>query len=395
MTLASYHITVIGTGQMGCSIGAALRACDLCDRVRGYDLSPAHLTQAAILGAVDETAERLEDAVRETDIIILCSPLHTMEPVFTAIGRYADKGAVVTDVGSVKAPLIGMARRLMPGRPFVPGHPIAGTEKSGPLALNAELFANRKMIVTPEEVHTPALAAVQRLWEAMGAKVEVMEAGLHDRIYGQTSHFAQLLAWVHASVLATAEGVPANPHFYPFIRIGGSDIVMWLDIFMMNRAHLLESIGRYEAALRRAASLEPESLAAAAAWRRKARTLLHPDEWGEAPDRPHLLLDVLPVFSALACCMATLALEEQVHQSLYPSLGAGFYGITRPASVEAAAALALLGREPIALLADQILAELAPYRRALKADDKAGMLDLINAARGEHVANVGRWGFRG
>jgi len=391
MSLQSHHITIIGTGQLGCSLGAALRESDYCERVRGYDLAPAHSQQAAILGAVDEVAESLVEACQHTDVIILCSPLHTMEDMFQTIGQHAKEGTVVSDVGSVKAPLLALAKQHMPKQPFIPGHPIAGTEKSGPLAINPELYRHRKYILTPDHQHDlKALTIIQRLWEDIGAKVEVLDAKRHDRIYGQTSHFAQLLAWVHAGLLSNVEGIPNNSYFYSFVRIGGSDMIMWLDIFLSNANYLLEASQRYAAALHQLHT--PEAITATDHWRQEARTLLHPEEWSAPSSTPERGLDVMPVFSALAYTHATMGLEEIIGESLYPFLGAGFYGITRPAAVEAKQASAMLDEEQCETLARQLTERLTPFQHAIEKGDRASLLDLINGSRNDHFRNLERWG---
>ena len=392
MTLASYHLTIIGTGQLGCSIGAALQDSEMLNCIRGYDLSPTHRTQAAILGAVNETVETLEDAVQNTDIILICSPLSTMESIFQTIGQHAKPGTIVTDVGSVKSPLIELAKKHMPEQIFIPGHPIAGTEKSGPLAVNGELFRHKKMIFTPCETdkNLAALATIQKLWKDIGAKPETMSASNHDRIYAHCSHIAHLLAWVHACVLSTAQGVPTNSEFYPFMRIAGSDLIMWLDIFAMNRQCVEEAIDRYAKSLEKlvAGDLDIRDIGE---WRRGVRTPLHP-EWGNLPDSPDDYFDRLPTLSTLAYCHSLMELEKTLKMPLGSAIGSGFLGITRPATLPTDQAEALLNHDSCGAIAEQLLTELETFHEAIINTDPHDLVTLLNAARETHLENLSRWG---
>lgn len=396
MTIASYHIGIIGLGQLGCSIGLALKQTDLCEKIIGYDVNPSHSSQAAIMGAVDEYEERLENLIKKSNVIFICSPLHTMEPVFRALGTFAAPGTVVTDVGSVKASLLEMAGEFAPQCHFIPGHPIAGREKSGPTTGDAELFRNNKIIFTPDSIddELPALATLHRLWSAIGAKIETMESGLHDRIYGFTSHLAQLLIYCYTGLL-TASDRPIKTgqnSFRQFTRIGGSDAVMWLDIFLMNRHVILDAATRFNRQIEKLAEKAAEGysledyLTPIQQWRAKSRLMLRPEQWEVNIIGTEIspLADILPLVIGYSYVATAMQEEEKFDESLYPFLGAGFNGVSLPAVLAPEKAAILLSAHDTQKVCQSFANQLGTFCEAIASNSASAVLDLINASKNQY-----------
>jgi prephenate dehydrogenase len=392
------RIGIIGLGQIGCSLGLALKKTDLCDSIIGYDASPSHALQAAIMGGVDGVVEHVEEIVRASDVLFVCSPLHTMEPLFALIGEHAAEGTLVSDVGSVKAPLLALAAKLMPQCHFIPGHPIAGTEKSGPTQGNPELFRNQKIFFTPSnmEASLPSLAALQRLWTGVGAKVELLEAGVHDQLYGMTSHLAQLLMYAVAAQIAAPPARTGKASFYQFMRIAGSDAVMWADIFHANRHHLLEALMGFIRALdtltekaKEGFSLEAH-LAPLTTWRKGARRMLHPEKWelGLANEAPPVAADVLPLVVGFAYVAAMLEAEKNLDTSLAAFLGAGFYGVSLPAVCAPEVAALLLAQRGVPKICTEFRAQLMVFAEAIDGGDNTSLLALIHSSKAQHSLNM-------
>lgn len=400
MNIATYNVGIIGLGQIGCSIGLALKEADICDFITGYDANPSHSSQAAIIGAVDSYCEKLEELIAKSNVIFICSPLHTMEDIFTIIGRHAVSGTVVTDAGSVKSSLMQMAHRLAPQCNFIPGHPIAGTEKSGPTNGDAELFRNKKMLFTPDGIDKdlPALAIVHKLWTAMGAKIEVMESSLHDRIYGLTSHLAQLLIYSYTSLLTPLDKPikTSNSSFRQFTRIGGSDAIMWLDIFLMNRNFILDSAIKLSRQLELLAeksaegySLE-EYLTPIQQWRVKSRLMLRPEIWevNVIGNEISALADILPLVIGYSYVATTMQEETAMDDSMYPFLGAGFNGVSLPAVLPPERAALLLSNHRTLEACHKFRNQLEVFCEAIAANSHSGLLNLINASKNQHLQNM-------
>ncbi len=259
-------IAIIGAGLIGSSVAHAIRAHGQAREVRIYDASAGVRARAAAipLGAVFETAG---EAVRSADCVVLCMPVGAVADAMTAIAPHLKPGAIVTDVGGVKQSVVDAAAASAPPHVFfVPGHPIAGTEHSGPEAGFATLFQNRWMILTPLDDPRPDYAqAVERvaaLWRAFGANVELMDATRHDLVLAVTSHLPHLIAFNIVAMAEDFEKVAESEvvkfsagGFRDFTRIAASDPVMWRDVFLANREAVLEILGRFSeelAALQRA-----------------------------------------------------------------------------------------------------------------------------------------------
>jgi cyclohexadieny/prephenate dehydrogenase len=192
--------------------------------------------------------------VRDADLVVISTPISTNGAIAEAIGPYLKPGAIVTDVGSVKQAVIAAIRPHIPeGVHFVPGHPLAGTEKSGPEAGFATLFENRWCVLTPEPGTDPdAVARVADLWRRAGSNIETMDADHHDRVLAITSHLPHLIAYTIVGTVFDLETSTQQEvikysatGFRDFTRIAASDPVMWRDVFMNNREAVLEMLGRF------------------------------------------------------------------------------------------------------------------------------------------------------
>ena len=244
------RLVVIGLGLIGGSFAKGLRESGLCREVVGFDPNADSRVLAVELGVVDRCVDTLEEACRDACVIQLAAPILAMETLLEQLSRLELGDAVLTDVGSAKGNLVRCATRAFGGMPvrFVPGHPIAGSERSGITAADGSLFRRHKVILTP--VHgtdSQALALVDRLWTALGADVEHMDVDHHDEVLAATSHLPHLLAFGLVDSLAKRhENLEifryAAGGFRDFTRIAGSDPVMWHDIFLANRDAVLATL---------------------------------------------------------------------------------------------------------------------------------------------------------
>ncbi|HLV83165.1 MAG TPA: prephenate/arogenate dehydrogenase family protein, partial [Devosia sp.] len=212
------------------------------------------LDEARELGLGDIYTLDAAEAVRGADLVILCTPVGAYESVIKAIAPALQPGAIVSDVGSVKGHVVkALAPHIPAGVSLIPGHPIAGTEHSGPSAGFAELFAGRWCVLTPGPEVDPALTAkLSAFWRAMGSQVEIMEADRHDMVLAITSHIPHLVAYNIVGTVADLEAATQSEvikfsasGFRDFTRIAASDPVMWRDVFLTNREAVLEMLGRF------------------------------------------------------------------------------------------------------------------------------------------------------
>lgn len=239
---------------MGGSLARALRKVDAVQTVVGCSRRREHLQEALNLGVIDHFETDIAKAAQGADVVVVCVPLGAMQAVFKSLGPVLAPGAVVTDVGSAKASVVAAVRAACGQVPawFVPGHPIAGTEKSGVAASFAELYQGRKVILTPlAETDPAALAKVQALWQATGAQVQCMEVAHHDEVLAATSHLPHVLAFQLVDTLARMSDEHeifryAAGGFRDFTRIASSDPVMWRDICLANADAVLKMMTRYQ-----------------------------------------------------------------------------------------------------------------------------------------------------
>ena len=249
------RVAIIGLGLIGSSLAWAMKAEGLAGEIVGYARSAETRETALGLGFIDSAAETAALAVDGANLVVIAVPVGATGPVCAEIGPALSPGALVTDVGSVKQAVIDAAAPHIPdGVHFVPAHPVAGTEESGPEAGFAELFRGRWCILTPAPATEPA--AVERiaaLWRAVGSEVDTMEARHHDMVLAITSHLPHLIAF---TIVGTATELEnhlqqevikfAAGGFRDFTRIAASDPVMWRDVFLANKDAVLEMLGRFD-----------------------------------------------------------------------------------------------------------------------------------------------------
>ena len=249
------RLALIGVGLIGSSIARAARAQGAARSIVATARSAATRARVAELGIVDQVVETNAQAVEGADLVIVCIPVGQSGTVAQEIGPHLEPGSVVSDVGSVKGSVLrDMLPHLPAGVHFVPAHPVAGTEHSGPDAGFAELFVGRWCILTPPADAQPA--AVERLaafWRALGAKVETMSAEHHDLVLAITSHVPHLIAY---TIVGTAEDLSQVTRsevlqfsaggFRDFTRIAASDPTMWRDVFLANKEAVLEMLGTFQ-----------------------------------------------------------------------------------------------------------------------------------------------------
>lgn len=249
------RLALVGTGLIGGSFALALKQAGAVREVLGVGRNPARLTVARELGLIDRAADWAEAG--QADCILLAMPVGETEAVLNKLAPYLKAGAVVTDAGSTKANVVEAARVALGTRfaDFVPGHPIAGSEQSGPGAARADLYQGKRVVLTPQaETRAGAIAMVRTLWEATGAQVETLEAAQHDRIFAAVSHLPHLAAFALVDDLAQrADGDTffrfAASGFRDFTRIAGSSPEMWRDIALANREALMAELDAYLDAL--------------------------------------------------------------------------------------------------------------------------------------------------
>ena len=251
------RLAVIGVGLIGGSLARALRATESVGEVIGYGRTISNLDDAVRLGIIDGVETSAAAAVREADMVVVAVPIAATREVLEQVRDALMPDAVVTDVGSVKASVIADARAALGARftHFVPGHPIAGTERSGAAASFAELFEGRRVILTPEpETDLGALARVRDMWAATGADVVTMGPADHDHVLAASSHLPHALAYALVDMIVRMDDHRAifdcaGGGFRDFTRIAASDPTMWRDIFRANRDELLTLLQQYQSDL--------------------------------------------------------------------------------------------------------------------------------------------------
>jgi prephenate dehydrogenase len=249
-------LAIVGTGLIGGSFSLALKQAGAVGEVLGVGRNAARLTVARELGLIDRAADWAQAG--QADCILLAVPVGETEAVLNQLAPHLKAGAIVTDAGSTKLNVIAAARAALGPRlaDFVPGHPIAGSEQSGPGAARADLYQDKRVVLTPQvETRPAALATVQALWEAAGAQVETLDAALHDRVFAAVSHLPHLAAFALVDDLARRDDGDtffrfAASGFRDFTRIAGSSPEMWRDIALSNREALLGELDAYLDALR-------------------------------------------------------------------------------------------------------------------------------------------------
>ena len=254
------HLLIVGVGLMGGSLGLAARQRGLARRITGYSRRLSTAQEALSVGSIDAVSDDLQAALKDADAVYLAAPVAQFPALFQAIETSGNADLIVFDAGSTKTAVCAAARNVASRGVggvspwyfnFVPSHPIAGAERHGPTAANAQLHVGRTVVVCPHE-HTcdPALQRVEAFWAAMGATVSRMPADEHDRVFAAVSHLPHLLAYAYVHALlqtrtGAADMQEGGGGFRDFSRIAASSPEMWVDIFLDNREQTLAHLDRF------------------------------------------------------------------------------------------------------------------------------------------------------
>jgi cyclohexadieny/prephenate dehydrogenase len=246
-------VAIIGIGLIGSSVARAVREHMPKVRVTAYDLDAGVRARARELGLADEVTDDPCAAVKDVELILFCVPVGAMKEAASAIADCLPKKVIVSDVGSAKVAVAKALREALPDATIVPAHPVAGTENSGPDAGFGTLFHGRWCILTPKEgFNKTNVERVSAFWEALGARVDLMDAVHHDMVLAVTSHLPHLIAYTIVGTASDLEGVTASEvikysagGFRDFTRIAASDPTMWRDVFLNNRDAVLDVLQRF------------------------------------------------------------------------------------------------------------------------------------------------------
>ena len=247
-------VLIIGLGLIGSSLARALKEYKLSNHVFGLDSDQINIDKCIDLGLIAKGSTNLKSLAHQFNLIIICSPLSTYKNIFSDLDKYVSEQTLITDVGSTKMSVIKDFKDVVSNKyiKFVPGHPIAGLEKSGPDHGFAKLFENRFCILTPIENDIEAIKKITHFWNLVGMQVQLMDSDHHDRVLAMTSHIPQLIAY---SIVATATELETHlkdevikysaAGFRDFTRLAGSDPIMWRDVYSKNKEAVLEMLGRF------------------------------------------------------------------------------------------------------------------------------------------------------
>ena len=248
------RILIIGMGLIGSSLARAVKKNNLSSKIFGLDNDRNVINKCKKLKILTDYGTSINNFNKQFDLIIICTPLSTYSKIFNYLNKYINQYTIVTDVGSTKASVIEDYKNFCNNKNifFVPSHPIAGLEKSGPEYGFAELFENRYCILTPIKKENKFFKQIKIFWKSIGMRVEIMEAYHHDRVLALTSHIPQLVAY---SIVATATELESKMKeeiikysaagFRDFTRLAGSDPIMWRDVYNKNKDSVLEMLGRF------------------------------------------------------------------------------------------------------------------------------------------------------
>ena len=247
-------VLIIGMGLIGSSISRAFKEKNISDNIYGLDSNLEVIDKCEKLKLLTQGKTNIKDFNKKFDLVIICTPVGTYKNIFRDLNDYISEPTLVTDVGSTKVSVIEDYKKIINNNniKFVPAHPIAGLEKSGPEHGFSKLFENRYCIVTPIDNDSKTFDSVTHMWSLLGMKVEKMIPTKHDKVLAMTSHIPQLIAY---SVVATATELETHlknevikysaAGFRDFTRLAGSDPIMWRDIYENNKEAVLEMLGRF------------------------------------------------------------------------------------------------------------------------------------------------------
>ncbi len=248
-------ITIIGVGLIGGSLAKAIKENNLAKVVFGFGRDLNRLEKAQKANVIDQFSTNLKDAINDSDIVIIATPVGSFKEILNEIKPFLTSKIVISDVGSTKTNIASIVSQTLGdySNYFIPAHPIAGKEKSGFEASEANLFNNRKVIITPLETSSPdSINLIQKMWEGTGADVDFMSPESHDELLGMTSHLPHMLAFSLVNYLISknpSASIYAAGGFKDFSRIASGDAVMWRDICIQNKDQIISHIKGYQKTL--------------------------------------------------------------------------------------------------------------------------------------------------
>jgi len=248
-------ITIIGVGLIGGSLAKAIKENNLAKVVFGFGRDLNRLEEAQKANVIDQFSTNLKDAINNSDIVIIASPVGSFQEILSEIKPFLTSKIVISDVGSTKTNIASIVSQTLGdySNCFIPAHPIAGKEKSGFEASESNLFNNRKVIITPLETSNPdSINIIQEMWEGTGADVDFMSPESHDELLGMTSHLPHMLAFSLVNYLISknpSASIYAAGGFKDFSRIASGDAVMWRDICIQNKDQIIDHIRGYQKTL--------------------------------------------------------------------------------------------------------------------------------------------------
>ena len=255
MNSRSYNsVLIIGMGLIGSSIARVIKEKKIAEKIIAVDINEDIIHKTKDLNIIDNIYDNFDKISIQFDIIFICTPLSAYKNIFKELNNFIKKPTLITDVGSTKVSVIKDFKSFVDNNKisFLPAHPIAGLEKSGPEYGLAKLFKNRYCIITPINKDDKFIEEISNIWKSFGMTIEIMEADRHDRVLAMTSHIPQLIAY---SVVGTATELETQMKdevikysaagFRDFTRLAGSDPIMWRDVYEKNKDAVLEMLGRF------------------------------------------------------------------------------------------------------------------------------------------------------
>jgi cyclohexadieny/prephenate dehydrogenase len=255
MNQAKYNsVLIIGVGLIGSSLARAIKDFNISKNIYGVEINSENIEKIKKLDILTDVKNSIDSFSIQFDFILICTPLSTYKKIFKSINDFVTKETLITDVGSTKTSVIDDFKKNVTNQKlkFIPSHPIAGLEKSGPEFGFSKLFKNRFCIITPYNNDLEGIKEIIFFWSAIGMQTEIMDAKHHDRVLAMTSHIPQLIAY---SIVATATELESHlkdevikysaAGFRDFTRLAGSDPVMWRDVYSKNKSAVLEMLGRF------------------------------------------------------------------------------------------------------------------------------------------------------
>lgn len=355
------RIAILGTGLIGASIASALAGRHVASHLALYDRDQTALKHIKISKAAHSLHANAQEAVEYAEMVILAVPPSALAGIMKDISGKLQSGCIVTDVTSIKRTAIAAIQPHMPAHSFfVPGHPIAGSERSGAEAANPNLFEDKAIILTPglDDVLSEPVSRVRQLWEAMGSRVEYMPAPLHDRLYAYISHLPQLVAFAASSSLSSGHELTAGAK-----RLSQSSPTLWEDICFANADYLREALDELCTFL---SQIRHE--------------LIEEDE-STAPVKGLPTDALLCSLLGLNLVATTLLLEQQTGLSAQRYCGSGFRSMTSAAGQDSDSILSAISDQPraVAALLTRTLDNLNAIGAAISTENHAALLKLFGA----------------